>query len=55
MFSLHDMIAYMLPHIILRFEGLVNFEKELTSIFLKNRIFFSFYLPAQIHILFILL
>ena len=42
MFSLHEMIAYMLPHIILRFEGLVNFEKELTSIFWEIEFSFPF-------------
>ena len=50
LFSLHKMIAYMLPHIILKFEALVNFEKEITSIFLRNRIFYSFYVPAYLYI-----
>ena len=38
MFSLHKLIAYMLPNILLLFEELVNFEKDFTSIFLRNKV-----------------
>ena len=49
MFSLHKMIAYMLLDIILRFEELVNFEKETMSIFLINQMFYLFHLPVYIY------
>ena len=48
MFSLHKMIAYMFQHIMVTFEEVVNFENGIMGVFLRNKIYYSYFLLACI-------